>query len=519
MMVREKGDILLILAGHSHRSFCSPSRNLAYCASLITIPDMRIKFLVTAAVLTSLLAGLSACGKQTQTNDLLERIQNRGYLSIITRNGPTTYYEGAFGPTGFEYELASRFAEYLGVQLELESTHNLQRMFEALANGQVDIAAAGLTITEERKQFLDFSAPYKDIQQQVLYRKNTPKPQSPEDLIGHNILVIANSSHSEILGQLSQQHPELRWRAAADAETPDLLDELMAGNISYTIIDSNEYLSNRAIYPDIKTAFDIGEPGQLAWAMAKSPDNRKFKQALSAFFQRISEDGTLRQLQERFYSHVTQNDAVGLMTFNQKIAQRLPKYLPLIKEVAEEVDLQWQLLAAISYQESHWNPRAKSPTGVRGMMMLTLPTAKEMGVKNRLNAEQSLRGGARYFKKILNRIPHRIQQPDRTWLALAAYNIGMGHLEDARKITEGQGDNPDSWADVKSRLPMLAKSRVYKYTKHGYARGHEALHYVQNIRQFYTVLSYSEEAEARQPPPKNADQYVPDKLKGTFEAL
>lgn len=480
---------------------------------------MRIKILVTAVVLTSLLLGLSACSKQPKADDLLEQIQAKGYLTIITRNGPTTYYEGPFGPTGFEYELASRFAEYLGVQLRLESTHNLGRMFQALANGQADIAAAGLTITDARQQFLDFSPPYKDIQQQVLYRKNNPKPQSPEDLIGHNILVIANSSHAEILDQLSQQYPELHWRAAADIETPDLLDEIMAGNISYTIVDSNEYLSNRAIYPEIKAAFNIGQPGKLAWAMAKSSDNKQLKQAMSAFFQRISEDGTLSQLQERFYSHVTQNDAVGLMTFNHKIEQQLPKYLPLIKKVSEEVDLQWELLAAISYQESHWKPKAKSPTGVRGMMMLTLPTAKEMGVKNRLDAEQSLRGGARYFKKILNRIPKRIDYPDRIWFALAAYNIGMGHLEDARKITEGQGDNPDSWVDVKTRLPLLTKSRVYKFTKHGYARGHEALHYVQNIRQFYTVLSYSEEAEARQPPPKNADQYVPDKLKGTFDAL
>jgi len=457
----------------------------------------------------------TACSQRSD----LQSPQEEGVLKIVTRNSPTTYFEGPTGPTGFEYALAKKFADYIGVKLEVTVNHDLGEIFETLHEGKAHIAAAGITITEPRKKTLAFSPSYLEIQQQVLYRFNKYKPKNIGDLIGHSIQVLANSSHNETLRQLKTEYPELSWRATKDVETTDLLDGMTEGKISYTLVDSNEYMSLRAIYPNVKVAFNIGEPQQLAWAFSKSVDNEKLQKQLTSFFKKISNDGTLAKLQERFYSPVKQINAVGLRTFNKNIESRLPKYLPLIKTIAEENDMPWQLLAAISYQESHWRRKAKSPTGVRGMMMLTWPTAKEMGVKNRLNAEQSLRGGARYYKKVLAKIPKRIPDPDRTWFALAAYNIGYGHLEDARKITEGQGGNPDNWADVKSRLPLLAKSRYYKYTKFGYARGYEALTYVQNIRQYYDILSLSEQAETRRPPPKNVDQYVPDRLKNGFDAL
>jgi membrane-bound lytic murein transglycosylase F len=161
-----------------------------------------------------------------------------------------------------------------------------------------------------------------------------------------------------------------------------------------------------------------------------------------------------------------------------------------MQDVALKNGLDWRLIAAISYQESHWRPRAKSPTGVRGMMMLTQPTAKEVGVTNRLDAQQSLEGGAHYFLKLHQRLPEEIQEPDRTWFTLAAYNVGWGHLEDAREITHFQGGDANRWVDVKERLPLLERKEWYKYTKHGYARGNEPVTYVQRIRHYYEVLAW-----------------------------
>jgi membrane-bound lytic murein transglycosylase F len=140
-----------------------------------------------------------------------------------------------------------------------------------------------------------------------------------------------------------------------------------------------------------------------------------------------------------------------------------------------------------------WKPRAKSPTGVRGIMMLTQPTAKQVGVKNRLKPEQNIRGGAIYLRKLIKRVPKSVQYPDNVWFAMASYNVGWGHVNDARKITEQQGGDPSRWADVKKRLPLLVKKRYYRKTRYGYARGDVAVQYVDNIRRYYDALVWLDE--------------------------
>ena len=478
----------------------------------------KITAILSALLLGSLCLSLglvSGCTEKEQPKSIKEQ----GTLRIVSRNGPTSYFEDRTGATGFEYELVRLFAEYLDVELEVTVLHSLEEIFASLENNSVHLAAAGLTITEERQQRFNFSPAYMQIKQYVLYRAGTKRPKSPEELIASKITVMAQSSHNEILSQLKLDHPELQWRTATDVETVDLLDMLAGGEIDYTILDSNEYIANRGFYPRLNIAFEIGKPGQLAWALPGTITTPGLTDDLAAFFKEINDNSSLRQLEERFYGHSKQVNRIGSLTFNQAVEQRLPKYKNMIEEVATEYGINWRLLASISYQESHWNPRAKSPTGVRGMMMLTLPTAREMNIKNRLDAEQSLRGGARYFNKILQRLPDRVKEPDRTWFALAAYNVGMGHLEDARKITESRGGNPSKWADVKDSLPLLSKHRWYKDTKHGYARGNEPVTYVQNIRHFYNLLNWTELAKNRTPPPQQVEQYVPESLRKNIKTL
>ena len=465
--------------------------------------------------LTAFLVLLSACAGE----DKPRTVQELGTLKIVTRNGPTTYFEDKSGATGFEYELAKLFANYLDVNLEVTVLHSLEEIFLALEKNNAHLAAAGLTITEERKKRLHFSPPYMEVAQYVIYKTDRSRPKSPADIVDKKITVMADSSHNEILTELQVDHPDLQWRTATDVETIDLLDMLQDGEIDYTLLDSNEYIANRGFYPRLGIGFEVGKPGNLAWALPGTIKTPEITQQLERFFKEISGNGTLRQLEERFYSHSEQVNRMGSLTFKQAVEKRLPKYIDLIQEVALEYGIDWRLLASISYQESHWNPRAKSPTGVRGMMMLTLPTAKEMGIKNRLDAEQSLRGGARYFNKLLQRLPSSVKEPDRTWFALAAYNVGTGHLEDARKITQARDGDPNKWADVKDSLPLLSKKRWYKDTKHGYARGHEPVVYVQNIRHFYNLMNWSDLAKNRTPPPQQVQQYLPKSLKQDFNAL
>jgi len=312
-----------------------------------------------------------------------------------------------------------------------------------------------------------------------------------EDLIGKKILVIANSSHTENLKNLKRQHPKLRWEERNDMEMLDLMEMVHNGKIDYTIIDSNSYEINSPLYPKALVAFDISKPEYLAWAFPKQKDSSLFNEA-QKFFSEIKGNGAIDETMDTFYGHLGEINYSGALLFAHRLESRLPKWEKSLKAAAEKQNLDWQLLAALSYQESHWNPKAKSPTGVRGFMMLTRDTAKDMGIKNRLDPEQSIKGGSKYFKSIHKRIPDRIQEPDRTWLALAAYNVGMGHLEDARILTEHHGANPDSWTEVMEYLPLLAKRKYYKHTAHGYARGWEAVDYVQNIRNFHTIIAWNE---------------------------
>jgi membrane-bound lytic murein transglycosylase F len=445
--------------------------------------------------------------------DSLDRIIQRGELVVISRNGPATFYEDKGGPAGFEYALSSQFAEELGVSLRMDVRYNINDILQSVRRGQADIAAAGLTVTPLRQAEFHFSSPYTDIQAQVVYVSGTRRPRKIEDLYQTRLVVLADSSHAETLHQLQAQYPDLKWEEISDADPSDLMEMVTSGAANFALLDSNEFVANRSLYPKLRVGFDIPPGGQLAWVFLADPRSARLRDKANAFFERIHRDGSLEQLKEQHFGHAWGVTQVDSQTFSRRMRNRLPDYQPLIRATADEYQLDWHLLAAIAYQESHWNPYARSPTGVRGLMMLTSNTAREMGVDNRLDATQSLRGGARYFKKIKRLLPADIEEPDRTWFTLAAYNIGRGHLEDARVITERQGGDPHLWADVKLRLPLLQRSKYYRNTRHGYARGSEPVTYVQNIRHYYNILAWQDISKNSPPVPVSVDELVPEILK------
>lgn len=444
-----------------------------------------------------MIVGASALLSGSKLPTTLERVHALGELRVISRNGPTTYYEGPHGQTGFEYLLLKQFANELGVELVIEDQEALDTMLHKVRSGQTHFAAAGLSITDRRRRLVRFNTPYMTIRQQVLYNSRAPKPTSVQDLVGKEILVIANSSHAERLRDLQQHYPALSWREAESIEMIDLLEKVHSGEVDYAIVDSNAYTLNRHTFPRARVAFDLGAPQELAWAFPKSQDESLYR-AAENFLERIKSDGTLAAISERFYDHIDEVTTGGALLFSYRLEKRLPQWEPLLQDAAQEFGLDWRLLAAISYQESHWNPDARSRTGVRGLMMLTMAAASDVGINNRVDPAQSIYGGAKYFRNLYDRLPERIKGEDRTWLALAAYNVGMGHLEDARKITQSLGGNPDRWVDVREHLPLLAKRSYYKYTRHGYARGWEPVTYVRNIRNFYSIIAWHEERTQRQ---------------------
>lgn len=427
----------------------------------------------------------------SKTEPATQSKQDKSTLTIVTRRGLSTYFENQLGPNGFEYQLANALAKSLGKQLKVLTANSIEGVFEALESGKADIAAANIIITNQKRKQFAFTQPYLEVTPLVLYRQGKKAPKNIEGLLQKTVAVQANSSHAEQLERLKQDHPSLQWREITDTTTAELLENLDKKQFDIVIADSNEYQMLQNRQPRIKVAFELSPLEYVGWAMAKEHNSKLYQQA-QAFLTEAKRNGKIEHLHEMFYGHYNESfkAEIDSYTFAFNLEKRLPKYKKLIKSVANEYNLDWRLIAAIAYQESHWRPRAKSPTGVRGMMMLTKPTAKEVGVTDRLDAKQSLQGGARYFMNIYHRLPDDIHEPDRTWFALAAYNVGFGHLRDAREITEFQGDDPNRWVEVKSRLPLLEKREWYRYADYGYARGKEPVTYVQRIRHYYELLAW-----------------------------
>lgn len=460
---------------------------------------MRFRTVLPIAFLTLALNGCDRPANQ------LQNIKHDGYLLVATRNSPTTYYEGVDGPTGLEYDLVARFAERLGVELRLITSSNVGDILSMVTREDVHFAAAGITDTEARREFVRFTEPYQQIREQVVYRSGSKKPRKLEELDQYHLEVVAGSSHVERLKTLSIAYRDLHWSENDELDSDELLYLVWEQVIDVTIADSNELAMARRFYPELRVAFDLAPPQPLAWAFPMHED-RSLYRAAQDFLREMRESGELDVLIDKHYGHVERFDYVGTTTYRRHILERLPEYQKFFQRAAAKHGLDWRLLAAMGYQESHWNPRAVSPTGVRGIMMLTRDTAKRLKIKNRRDPKQSIEGGARYIAELLTRIPERIPEPDRTWLAIAAYNVGLGHLEDARVITESRGGNPDLWKDVRENLPLLARKKWYRKTKHGYARGREPVRYVENIRSYYDLLVWqSSQDTAPVPEPKGLD--------------
>lgn len=436
------------------------------------------------AAITLLL--LNGCNPFTQ-NSSLEKIQKRGDIIMGTINSSLTYSYDGNNYSGLDYELAVQFAQYLNVKLTIKKYDSLNELFVALDENQVDFLGAGLTLTPKRAQKYRSSPPYYYVSQKLVYHKGTYRPREIADIKGP-VSVLKESSHAETLTMLMQKNPNLEINEFDNEDQETLLRKIAQKEIKFAIVDSSTLAQKQRYYPALAEAFTIAEKQPVAWLIKKDQDDSLYA-AMIEFVGNKYNDQTIANLEEKYFGHVAHFDYVDTRTFLKRIKKTLPKYEALFTKY-ENTEVNWQLLAAVSYQESHWNPRAKSPTGVRGMMMLTLDTAEYIGIKNRLDAEQSIQGGAKYLAQLIKRLPDSINKDEKVWFALASYNLGYGHLMDARRITTMKKQNPNSWADVKANLPLLHQRKWYKKTRYGYARGSEAQHYVNNIRQYMLTLSW-----------------------------
>ena len=429
---------------------------------------------------------------------VLDQVRKQAELRVITRDNPTSYYIGPKGPTGLEYELAARFAQELGVSLRLVVVPGEGATLPALLRKEGHLVAAGLVVTPDRKREVRFGPTYQHITQQLVYRRGNRRPREIQHLLGRHLVVASGSFQADLLRDVGQTHDGLTWHEHPGADSKELLSLVWEQRADCTIADSNELALTRRYYPELRIGFDIGPELPLAWAFPRDTDDSLYLAAIH-FFNRMRRSGELEQLLERHYGHVSRFDYVGTRKLLLHVKQRLPKYEGYFRAAGDRHGIDWRLLAAVGYQESHWNPLAVSPTHVKGIMMLTLKTAGQLGVKDRRDPEQSILGGARYFAMTKARIAPDTPEPDRSWFALAAYNVGFGHLDDARRLTRKLGGDPNKWVEVKKHLPLLSQEKWYTKTRYGYARGQEPVNYVENVRRYYDLLVWVD--EQRQPVP------------------
>lgn len=432
------------------------------------------------------LAGLAQCTAPPAT---LEQIRERGELRVATLNLPTTYYYGSQGPEGLEYELARDFARTLGVRLAITPYEGEREVLEALRKGDADIAAAQITYRGPWRGFALPSRNYDQIAQLVVYARGTVRPKDAGALVGRRIVVKAETPQADELRALRESlGPALVWRELPATAVNRALDVLAAGEADVSIVDAPAFRFIHQAYPELLAGFELERARPVQWMVRRR--SNALRAAIDAY---LGSDAARQQVAAAAVVPVEQSPRLQLemaRSFRKHIEVRLPLLRPWFEEAARETNLDWRLLAAIGYQESQWDRDARSFNGALGVMMLMPATATSVGVEDPFDPRENIRGGARYFVEVREKIPLRIPEPDRTSMALAAYNVGYGHLEDARVITQSRGGNPDRWSEVRQSLPLLAQEGWALQAKRGYARGWEPVQFERRVRQYLSVLEW-----------------------------
>ena len=415
----------------------------------------------------------------------LYKIEQAGQITVITRNSAHCYYTYREKSMGFEYELARAFADYIGVGLNVKILEDWEEMIPALNDGTGDFIAAGMTITPKRLEQAAFSDGYMNIQQHIVSRRNRAKIKEVGDLKGKTIHVRTATSYHERLIELQKQGIDLTIVQHPDLPTEALIQQVDTGDIELTVADNNVALLSRRHYPGAIMRIAISDLQQLGWAV--HPEARRLKAKIDSFFKMIKETGKYNEIYNKYYGDVANFDYVDLSIFHRRIKSRLSRFSPFIKAAANKHGFDWRLISAQIYQESHFNPRAKSPAGAKGLMQLLSSTARSLGVKDIYNPVENINAGVQHLKN-LHDLFENANGKDRLLIALAAYNVGQGHIQDARQLAIKMDLDPDLWESLAKTLPLLSIRKYFKNSKYGYCRGAEPVTYIKQILIYYDIL-------------------------------
>ena len=411
-------------------------------------------------------------------------------LVALLRPGPATWFVGPDAQSaGFDYDLVQLFAKRHKLVLKVVAAGNPAAKLAAGDSG-ANLGAGALYRPDAgtaaaAASTLRYSSGYYAVEPVLIYNANSFKPVSWADLAGANVAILDGAPLASALEKVRADHPDVVWQPLSLASTQALISQVSDGTIEYAIVASNEAEALRNVYLNFERAFAVAGKQDLVWAFP--PGQNLLREQVDAFFAELRRDGTLRRLVEHYYVYA-QMPRLDAGAFQERMKSVLPQFRTLFQSAQQATGIEWRLLAAIAYQESQWDTQATSETGVRGLMQLTEETARHLGVIDRMDPQAGVLAAATYLRDLKNKLPQRIPEPDRTWLALAAYNIGIAHLEDARILAQRQKGSPDSWSAVSKTLPLLALPEFYESAKYGYARGGMPVAFVERVRAYYDIL-------------------------------
>jgi membrane-bound lytic murein transglycosylase F len=454
-----------------------------------TLRFVFLRLIVGIFVLLSAFFALSTCGPDEAR---LANFRAQGELRVATRLDALSYRDdGNGGYSGFEHDLLIELGQRLGVPVRFVVYPDAVHALDAVINGHAHLAAAGLTYNERLP--LAWTAALREVDFVLVGRTDGHKRNVIEresGLAGRVVTVRRSGPVAETIEQIRQRVPKMEVvHPLTHADDQTLLARLAAGQLDLLATDRVHYALAAQISPDLHVAYDLPLKSNIAWALPLKRDgDGGLAETIDAFLADGRDNGLIARVADRYFGHVRRLDEQDVSTFLNRVENRLPRYMPHFREASARTGIDWRYLAALSYQESHWEPDAVSRTGVRGMMMLTNDTADRLGIGNRLDPRQSILGGARYIAMLQEQLPEDVPHPDRLWMATAAYNLGMGHFNSARALARRLGKDDTSWLEIKAVLPLL--SRPQYWLKSGPApRGHEALTMTENIRNYYDILN------------------------------
>lgn len=469
------------------------------------------KYFYWLSILIFVLLGACSTKTDTQSQDLsyaiepidfdFEKIQERGYLTAVVDNSATSYFIYKGQPMGYEYEMLNWLAHDLDVELKIIKDNSISSALEKVNRGEADIAAFNLTVTKERKQFVDFTDPLYFVRQVLVQRKPENWRQmklheienelirDPIQLSGKEVHVRKSSSFSMRLANLSDEigGDIVIIEDSSSLEVESLIRMVAEGEIEYTVADEDVAMLNATYYPDIDVKTPISFSQKIAWALRPNADS--LENRINYWLEQRQKETDYYVIYNKYFKNLKRSASRSYSEYSSVQGGKLSPFDDIIKATADSIGWDWKLLAAQVYQESKFDPNVKSWAGAIGLMQMMEPTAHEFGATNLYDPEQSLAAGGKFIQWLQRNFKKYVADSvERQKFVLAAYNVGIGHMEDAIKLTKKYGGDPSVWEDNVEKYLLLKSQKKYyndPVVKYGYCRGQEPVNYVKEILERY----------------------------------